>query len=58
MLRGMMPRRLNHLSLEQVAAMRLSTGIGAHVLSEGIICLGDELYMVKEHATRLHEEDA
>jgi hypothetical protein len=55
LLRGIMPRRLNHLSLEQVAAMRLSTGIGAQVLSEGIICLGDELCMVKEHAKPVHE---
>jgi hypothetical protein len=54
-LRGIMPRRLNHLSLEQVAAMRLSTGIGARVLSEGIICLGDELCLVKEHATPVQE---
>ena len=45
--RGIIPRRLNHLSLEQLASMRLSTGIGAQVLSEGIICLGDEVSMVK-----------
>ena len=49
--RGTMPRRLNHLPPEQVTAMRLSTGIGAHVLSEGIICLGDELCTVKALAT-------
>jgi hypothetical protein len=51
LLRGIMPRRLSHLPLEQVTAMRLSTGIGAHVLSEGIICLGDELCTVKALAT-------
>ena len=51
LLRGIIPRRLNHLSLEQLASMRLSTGIGAQVLSEGSICLGDEVCMVKELAT-------
>jgi MOSC domain-containing protein YiiM len=51
LLRGIMPRRLNHLPLEEVVAMRLSTGIGAQVLSEGLIYLGDELYMGKELAT-------
>ena len=51
LLRGIIPRRLNHLSLEQLASMRLSTGIGAQVLSEGIICLGDEVSMVKALAT-------
>ena len=50
LLRGIMPRRLSHLPLEQVTSMRLSTGIGAQALSEGIICLGDELYLVKAHA--------
>ncbi len=39
LLRGIIPRRLNHLPLEQLAGMRLSTGIGAQVLSEGIIRL-------------------
>jgi hypothetical protein len=56
LLQGILPRRLTHLPLEQVLAMRLSTGIGAHVLSDGIICLGDELCLVKEHATLLNEE--
>jgi hypothetical protein len=51
LLRGIIPRRLNHLPLEQLASMRLSTGIGAQVLSEGIICLGDEVSMVKALAT-------
>jgi len=49
--RGIIPRRLNHLSLEQLAGMRLSTGIGAQVLSEGNICIGDEVCMVKALAT-------
>jgi len=49
--RGIIPRRLSHLSLEQLASMRLSTGIGAQVLSEGNICLGDEVCMVKALAT-------
>jgi len=49
--RGIIPRRLNHLSLEQLASMRLSTGIGAQVLSEGTICLGDEVCMIKALAT-------
>jgi|GEM_PF-5721636 len=51
LLRGIIPRRLNHLSLEQLASMRLSTGIGAQVLSEGTISLGDEVCMVKALAT-------
>ena len=51
LLRGIVPRRLNHLTLEQLASMRLSTGIGAQVLSEGNICLGDEVCMVKALAT-------
>jgi MOSC domain-containing protein YiiM len=51
LLRGIVPRRLNHLSLEQLNGMRLSTGIGAQVLSEGIICFGDEVCMVKALAT-------
>ena len=51
LLRGIVPRRLNHLSLEQLNGMRLNTGIGAQVLSEGIICLGDEVSMVKALAT-------
>lgn len=51
LLRGLVPRRLSHLSLDQLASMRLSTGIGAQVLSEGIICLGDEVSMVKALAT-------
>jgi len=55
LLRGIMPRRLSHLPLEQVTSMRLSTGIGAKVLSEGTICLGDELCLVKEHAMFLNE---
>ena len=49
--RGIIPRRLSHLSLEQLAGMRLSTGIGAQVLSEGNICIGDEVFMVKALAT-------
>ena len=49
--RGIIPRRLSHLSLEQLASMRLSTGIGAQVLSEGNICIGDEVFMVKAMAT-------
>ncbi|HEY6286132.1 MAG TPA: MOSC domain-containing protein [Ktedonobacteraceae bacterium] len=49
--RGIIPRRLSHFSLEQLASMRLSTGIGAQVLSEGNICLGDEVCMVKALAT-------
>ena len=51
LIRGLVPRRLSYLPLEQLASMRLSTGIGAHVLSEGIICLGDEVCMVKALAT-------
>ncbi|HXX77932.1 MAG TPA: hypothetical protein VEI53_05545 [Ktedonobacteraceae bacterium] len=51
LLRGIMPRRLKHLPPEQVVAMRLHTGIGAQVLSEGTICLGDELYTVEALAT-------
>jgi hypothetical protein len=51
LLRGIMPRRLNHLPFEQLAGMRLSTGIGAQVLSEGIISLGDEVRMIKALAT-------
>ena len=49
--RGIIPRRLNHLSLEQLAGMRQSTRIGAQVLSEGNICLGDEVCKVKVLAT-------
>ena len=55
LLQGIMPRRLKHLPLEQVLAMRLNTGIGAQVLSEGTICLGDDLCLVKEHAMPLNE---
>ena len=51
LLRGIIPRRLSHLPLEQLTGMRLSTGIGAQVLSEGIICLGDAVCMVKALAT-------
>jgi len=51
LLRGIMPRRLIHLPLKEVVGMRLSTGIGAQVLTEGIICLGDELCLVKSLAT-------
>jgi len=49
--RGIIPRRLSHLSIEQLVGMRLSTGIGAQVLSEGNICLGDEVCMIKALAT-------
>jgi hypothetical protein len=49
--RGLMPRRLSHLPLEQLAGKRLSSGTGAHVLSEGIICLGDEVCRVNALAT-------
>ena len=49
--RGIIPRRLSHLSLEQLASMRLNTGIGAQVLSEGNICVGDEVFIVKSLAT-------
>ena len=56
LLHGIMPRRLKHLPLEQVLAMRLHTGIGAQVLSEGSICLGDELCLVEEHTMLLNEQ--
>ena len=55
LLQGIMPRRLQHLPLEQVLAMRLHSGFGAQVLSEGTICLGDELCLVKEHTLLLNE---
>ena len=55
LLQGIMPRRLKHLPLEQVLAMRLNTGIGAQVLSEGTICLEDDLCLVKEHVMPLNE---
>ncbi len=41
--RGLVPRRLRHLPLEHLANMRLPSGIGAQVLTEGDIHLGDEI---------------
>jgi hypothetical protein len=43
-LRGLVPRRLRHLPYEHLANMRLPGGIGAQVLTEGDIHLGDEVY--------------
>lgn len=49
--RGLVPRRLRHLSIEQLATMRMSSGIGAQVLTEGDISLGDEVCRITSPAT-------
>jgi len=44
--RGLVPRRLQHLSLERLTNMCLPSGIGAQALTEGDIHLGDEVYRI------------
>ena len=43
LLRGLVPRCLRHLPLERLVNMRIPGGIGAQVLTEGNISLGDEI---------------
>jgi MOSC domain-containing protein YiiM len=52
-LRGLVPRRLRHLSIEQLATMRMPSGIGAQVLTEGDISLGDEVRRITRPSTAL-----
>lgn len=42
-LRGLVPRRLQHLSIGLLTTMRMPSGIGAQILTEGDISLGDEI---------------
>jgi len=43
LLRGLVPRRLQHLSIGLLTTMRMPSGIGAQILTEGDISLGDEI---------------
>jgi hypothetical protein len=51
LLRGVVPRRLRHLSRERLAQTRFNTGRGAQVLSEGSICVGDEVRLARSLVT-------
>ena len=48
--RGLVPRRLQHLPPECLVNMRLPSGIGAQVLTEGDIHLGDEVCRITSPA--------
>ena len=43
LLRALVPRRLQHLSIGLLTTMRMPSGIGAQILTEGDISLGDEI---------------